>query len=90
MVSSPERRRLRREASAARAQEISMRFSCSCSCCSGWLWLLPSAGPSNKGTTFWRLAEERHRERKDKEERLGSMRDEDGRGVQKERPGVSP
>lgn len=56
-ASSPESSRLRREASAARAQEISMRFSCSWRCWSGLL--VPSTGPSNTGTTFCRLEKER-------------------------------
>lgn len=57
-ASSPESRRERREASVARAQEISILFSWSWSCCSGlpWWWEpTPSVGPSNRGTTFWRL-----------------------------------
>lgn len=52
-ASSPESRRERREASAAKVQEISMRFSCSCNFCSGLAWA--SEGPSNTGTTFCRL-----------------------------------
>lgn len=51
----PESMRPRREASAAKAQEISIRFSCSCS------WVSESWGmstsPSLRGTTFCMLQE---------------------------------
>lgn len=53
----PDSMRPRRDASAARAHEISILFSCSCSCVSG-SWGA-STSPSPRGMTFCRLQGQR-------------------------------
>ena len=56
---SPDSMRPLREASVARVQEISIRFSCSCS----WLsesWGTSTKSPSPTGTTFCMLKRHRH------------------------------